>query len=119
MAVKVAFWAVPRTGSQQEWPSCPSFVFRSLRSVSWVQPGRRRWQRSLCDEQTVVTARALCQVLERRQLGAHCPEETNKMSHRTNATATEGRPSAEGREVFPEEVASAETWRVAWSVLAS
>lgn len=27
------------------------------------------------------------------------------MSHRTNATATEGRPSAEGREVFPEEVA--------------
>lgn len=62
----------------------------------------------------LIVSCALCQVLEKRQLGAQCPEETNKMLHRPDVMAAstegcEGKRSwpgpVEGREVFPEAAA--------------
>lgn len=116
-------------GSQRVWPSRPSSVFHSRHSVFRVGPCRSRWQRSLCDKHPLIISCALCQVLEKRQLGAQCPEETNKTSHRANAMAM----SAEGCggkyswtgpvwRVVKSSLRrrlSVETRRVAWSVLAS
>lgn len=110
------------------WPLRPSLALHSRRIVSSGFAHAVAGGSSLCDKQTDVSC-ALCQVLEKRQLGAHCPEETNKMSHRPDvmAASTEG---CEGKRSWPGPVRrvgksslrrrlSVETRTVAWSVLAS